>query len=53
VFGLVRWYGSGGLGDGDLEAEGLDLADVVVQLAVGVEAGLVVAVAEVEENLPG
>jgi hypothetical protein len=33
--------GSGGLGDG--EAEGLDLPDVVTELAVGVEAGLVVA----------
>src|ERR1017187_6770272 len=39
-------YGSGGLGDGDLEAEGLDLADVVTDLPVGVGAGLVVAGAE-------
>src|ERR1039457_2131068 len=55
--GLVRrraWsgrYGSGGLGDGDLEAEGLDLADVVTDLPVGVGAGLVVAGAEV--GVPG
>ena len=42
VLGYLR-----GLGDGDLEAEGLDLADVVTDLPVGVEAGLVVAVAEV------
>jgi hypothetical protein len=40
-------YGSGGLGDGDVEAEGLDLADVVTDLAVGVVACLVVAGAEV------
>jgi hypothetical protein len=38
-----------GLGEGDGEAEGLDLPDVVLQLAVGVEAGLVVAGAEVGE----
>jgi len=37
------------LGDGDGEAEGLDLPDVVLQLAVGVETGLVVAGAEVGE----
>jgi hypothetical protein len=41
--------GSSGLGDGDGEAEGLDLPDVVAELAVGVEAGLVVAGAEVGE----
>lgn len=35
--------GLGGLGDGDFEAEGLDLADVVAELAVCVGAGLVVA----------
>jgi len=40
-------YGSDGLGEGDLEAEGLDLADVVTELAVGVGPGLVVAGAEV------
>jgi hypothetical protein len=39
-------YGLRGLGEGDGEAEGLDLPDVVLQLAVGVEAGLVVAGAE-------
>ena len=38
-----------GLGEGDLEPEGLDLPDVVLQLAVGVGAGLVVAGAEVGE----
>src|ERR1700732_2683347 len=42
-------YGLRGLGQGDLEAERLDLPDVVAQLAVGVGAGLVVAVAEVGE----
>ena len=41
--------GSGSLGDGDGEAEGLDLLDVVAELAVGIEAGLVVAGAEVGE----
>jgi hypothetical protein len=40
-------YWSGGPGEGDGEAERLDLPDVVAQLAVGVEAGLVVAGAEV------
>src|SRR5260370_12633801 len=40
-------YGLRGLGQGDLEAEGLDLADVVTDLTVGVGAGLVVAVAEI------
>src|SRR5690348_1218188 len=45
--------GLGGLGDGDGEAEGLDLPDVVAQLAVGVEAGLVVAGAEVGEPAGG
>jgi hypothetical protein len=40
-----------GLGDGDLEAEGLDLADVVADLPVGVGACLVVAGAEV--GVPG
>src|SRR5438045_7673497 len=35
-----------GPGQGDGEAERLDLPDVVAQLAVGVAAGLVVAVAE-------
>jgi hypothetical protein len=39
-------YRSGGFGDGDGEAEGLDLPDVVAQLALGVEAGLVIAVPE-------
>jgi putative restriction endonuclease len=51
--GLVR-DGMGylrGLGEGDVEAERLDLADVVTELAVGVEAGLVVAVAQV--GVPG
>ena len=50
----------GGLGEGDVEAEGLDLADVVAELAAGVGAGLVVAVAEVgvagfgvAEQVPG
>ena len=45
------WSGAfgvlGGLGDGDVEAQSLDLADVVAELAVRVGAGLVVAVAEV------
>jgi hypothetical protein len=36
-------YGLRGLGQGDLEAEGLDLADVVTELTAGVEAGLVAA----------
>src|SRR5215469_13169528 len=39
--------GLGGLGDGDVEAEGLDLPDVVAELVAGIGAGLVVAVAEV------
>src|SRR6202035_1315599 len=45
------WAGTGlsGLGQGDVEAEGLDLADVVAEFAVGVGAGLVVAGAEVGE----
>src|SRR5258708_23494679 len=54
--GLERWsgvvsggVGLGGLGDGDVEAECLDLADVVAELAAGVGAGLVVVVAEVGE----
>ena len=38
-----------GLGDGHVEAEGLDLPDVVADLAVGIGAGLVVAGAEVGE----
>ena len=38
-----------GFGKGDLEAEGLDLPDVVAELAVGIGAGLVVAGAEVGE----
>jgi hypothetical protein len=46
-------YGLCGLGDGDGEAEGLDLPDMVAQLAVGVEAGLVVAGAEVGEPAGG
>src|SRR5258708_31041479 len=44
--GLERWsglvsggVGVGGLGDGDVEAECLDLADVVAELAAGVGAG--------------
>ena len=41
--------GLGGLGDGDVVAEGLDLADVVADLPVFVGAGLVVAGAEVGE----
>jgi hypothetical protein len=41
--------GLGGPGYGDVEAEGLDLPDVVTELAVGIGAGLVVAVAEVGE----
>jgi len=44
-------YGLRGLGQGDLEGEGLDLADVVAELAVGVGTGLVVARAEV--GVPG
>src|SRR6516162_2216964 len=44
-------YGSEGLGQGDLEAEGLDLPDVVAELAVSVGTGLVVARAEV--GVPG
>ena len=48
--GLVRGcIGLGGLGQGDVEAEGLDLADVVAELAVSVEAGQMVAGAEVGE----
>src|SRR5712672_1361631 len=42
-------WGLGVLGQGDLEAEGLDLPDVVAEPAVGVGAGLVVAVAEIGE----
>ena len=38
-----------GPGNGDGEAEGLELADVVAELAVGVGAGLVVAGAQVGE----
>src|SRR5437588_10000322 len=39
--GLVRGcIGLGGLGQGDVEAEGLDMADVVAELAVSVQAGL-------------
>src|SRR5215469_16658641 len=37
------------LGQGDVEAEGLDLPDVVTELAAGVGTGLVVAGAEVGE----
>src|SRR2546421_8831325 len=44
-------YGSEGLGQGDLEAEGLDLPDVVTELTVDVGTGLVVARAEV--GVPG
>src|ERR1700751_543659 len=40
-----------GLGDGDVEAERLDLPDVVAELAADVEASLVVAGAEV--GVPG
>jgi hypothetical protein len=48
VIGPARGaLGLGGLSDGDVEAECLDLAYVVAELAVGVGAGLVVAVAEV------
>ena len=36
-------YGLSGLGEGDGEAEHLDLPDVVAELAVGNGAGLVVA----------
>ena len=36
-------YGLAGLGEGDGEAERLDLPDVVAELAVGIGAGLVVA----------
>ena len=42
-------YGLSGLGEGDGEAERLDLPDVVAELAVGIGAGLVVAGAEVGE----
>jgi hypothetical protein len=42
-------YGLSGFGEGDGEAEGLDLPDVVAELAVGIGAGLVVAGAEVGE----
>src|SRR5262245_15102310 len=42
-------YGLPGLGEGDGEAERLDLPDVVAELAVGVGTGLVVAGAEVGE----
>src|SRR5215469_16226560 len=42
-------YGLPGFGEGDGEAERLDLPDVVAELAVGVGAGLVVAGAEVGE----
>ena len=50
--GLVRdCMGLGGGGDGDGETERLDLPDVVAQFAVGVEAVLVVAGAEV--GVPG
>ena len=42
-------YGLSGLGEGDGEAERLDLPDVVAELAVGLGAGLVVAGAEVGE----
>jgi len=44
-------YGLRGLSDGDLEAEGLDLLDVVADLAVGVDPGGVVAGAQVD--VPG
>ena len=40
-------YRSGGAADGHVEPEGLDLADVVAELTVGVGAGGVVAGAEV------
>src|SRR5215469_2957427 len=43
--------GLSGLGDGDVEAEGLDLPDVVADLPAGIGAGLVVARAEV--GVPG
>ena len=46
-------YGSGGLGDGDVEAERFDLPDVVIDLLVCVGAGLVVAGAEVGEPAGG
>src|SRR5690242_9445784 len=42
-------YGLPDLGQADVEAEGLDLPDVITELAVGVGAGLVVAGAEVGE----
>src|SRR4029077_913755 len=42
-------YGLPGFGQGDVEAERLDLPEVVAELAVGVGAGLVVAGAEVGE----
>jgi hypothetical protein len=47
--GLVRAVWLCGLGNGDGEAEGLELADVVAELAVGVEVVLVVAGAQVDE----
>src|SRR5690349_6265392 len=48
--GLVkRGCALSGLGEGDGEAERLDLPDVVAELAVGIGAGLVVAGAEVGE----
>src|SRR4029077_14893925 len=43
--------GLAGLGDGDVEAERLDLPDVVAALAADIEASLVVAGAEV--GVPG
>ena len=47
-------YGLHGLGNGYGEAEGVDLPDVVAQLAVDIDAGLVVAVAEVGVwSIPG
>jgi hypothetical protein len=46
-------YGLHGLGQGYCEAESLDLLDVVLQLVVDIDAGLVVAGAEVGEPGPG
>ena len=43
-----RWWPSGGVGDGEGVAEGLELADEVSGLAVGIDATGVVVGAEVD-----
>jgi len=47
------WFGAGGAGEGDLEAEGAELADVVGDLAAGVALAFVVVGAEVLVAAPG